>query len=164
MEEYTMLIQKSREGSVIKDSLKDFNMAISDIPFQTGGEIKEPAIVNTYGEHGERVFFPDNLWFSAYDMEVGFICKGSINTTKSKYKSFIDYLMGKDGFGTELMIYIPKFGMGRKSVRLKSIGETKMVTSNIDECLTFKCTFRVSDPVTDVVAIVADGILKLAVV
>lgn len=150
MEDYTILLQKSKDDSPMKDVLVDFGIAVEKVPFQSGGEIKELETTTPRTEHGERVHFPNKLWFSAYDMEVNFICVGERDGIVAKYNRFTDYLMGGDNQGTELKIFVPHIGIGRRKVLTKSISDFALIHSDSDSCLTFKVTFRVYDPVTHV--------------
>lgn len=159
-EEYSMLIQKSKSGSPLVDIFTRFGIAVVNAPIQLGGQAKETPTVSVYGEHGERSFYPDKLYISAYDMDIEFTCKGNRNATEDKYRQFLNYLTGFDNCGTEMKIYIPWTGIGRQCVRFKSASDFKLYTSKNDESLNFKVTFRVADPVTNIVA-TTNGLISI---
>lgn len=147
--DYDFLMQKSASGSQLKSSYDDFGFAVREIPWPDV-ETQEPAKREWPGEHGEDVYIPaSGLKLQAYDLEVQFLYKGDTGTVYAKYKALRDYLIGAGGF---LKIYDPYWKRGRQAVYARKFGELKPVRTNIDECLGIKVTFRVTDPVTDVVA------------
>lgn len=73
--EYTLLMQKAKDGSAVKSSLTDFGFAVGEIKWPVL-KIKEPARRDWPGEHGEDVFFPPQIKLEAYDLEVEFLHKG----------------------------------------------------------------------------------------
>lgn len=148
--EYTLLMQKMRQSSPVKDSLKDFGVVCTSVPFLPYEEMKELPSRGWAGEDGEDTYIPEKLPVSAYDMEVEMCYKGGITTCYTKMKSFLDYLRGNDGSGAALKLYSPFTGIGRQDVYFKSIGEIEFAKSSTDEVLTFSLVFRVTDPVTDI--------------
>ncbi len=147
--EYTLLMQKTASGSQLKSSYDDFGFAVRDIPWPDV-ETQEPAKREWPGEHGEDVYIPaSGLRLQAYDLEVELLYKGEINTAYAKYKALRDYLIGSGGF---LKLYDPYWKRGRQNVYVRKFGELKPIRTNVDECLGFKATFRVADPVTEVIA------------
>lgn len=149
--DYTLLMQKMKDGSPVKDSLADFGVVCTEVPFMPSGETKELASNDWYDEDGEDTYIPDRLPMAAYDWEVGFCYKGNLSTCYSSLKALTDYLNGRDGSGAGLKVYSSYTGMGRQGVYLKSMSDFEFTKSNLDEVLTFTATFRVTDPVTDVV-------------
>ena len=148
--EYTLLMQKMKQGSPVKDSLRDFGIVCTSIPFIPCEETKELPTRDWPGENGEDTYIPEKLPVSAYDMEVELCYKGGLGTCYTKIRSFLDYLKGNDGSGAALKIYSPFTGIGRQNVYFKSMGDIEFGKSNIDEVLTFSLVFRVTDPVTDI--------------
>ena len=54
----------------------------------------------------------------AYDIEIEFAYKGDMGTANEKIVAFLDYLIGKDGYGTELKVYDTYTQIGRQGVYL----------------------------------------------
>lgn len=153
MDDYTLLIQKTKEGSGVKDSLSDFGFAISEIPWPSE-ETQDISVRVWPGEHGEDAYIPPSgLKLKAYDLEVEFIYKGEIDTAKSAYTTFRNYLTGIDGSGGELKVYDRYWKRGRKGVYVKKIDSFEAFRSNLDESVSFKVTFRVNDPVSEIVLV-----------
>lgn len=145
-------MQKTKDGSAVKNSLTDFGFAINDIPWPAE-ETEEVATRTWVGEHGEDIYIPPSgLKLKAYDLEIEFCYKGNINTAYSAYNALRNYLTGIDGSGGELKIYDPYWRKGRKGVRVKKFGDIDPRRSNVDEGISVKVTFRVADPITDLVA------------
>lgn len=148
--DYTLLMQKTTDGSAIKSSLTDFGFAVSEIPWPDE-EAQDVAVREWPGEDGEDAYIPaSGLKLKAYDLEVKFIYKGNVNTAMAKSAAFRDYLIGAAGDGAELKLFDPYWGKGRTKARLLKITDIKAVRTNIDEGLTFKATFRIADPKTEI--------------
>lgn len=145
-------MQKSKDGSAVKDSLGAFGFAVCDIPWPDE-ETQDVSTREWPGEHGEDAYIPPSgLKLKAYDIEVEFCYKGAINTAYSAYKALRNYLTGIDGSGGELRIYDPYWRKGRKGVHVKKFGDLSPFRSNVDEGVSVKVTFRVADPVTEIEA------------
>ena len=83
----------------------------------------------------------------AYDIEVEFAYKGDMGTANEKIVAFLDYLIGKDGYGTELKVYDTYTQIGRQGVYFKSIKPDLFVRKTDEgDVVTFNITFRVTDP------------------
>lgn len=149
--EYTLLFQKSKIDSSVKDSLVDFGMVCTDIPFMPYGETKELPKRDWADEDGEDTYIPDRIPLLAFDWEIGMGYKGDLSTAQGALKTFTDYLTGKDGSGAELKVYSQFTGIGRKGIYFKGISDFDFFKTNIDEVVTFKLKLRVTDPTTDVV-------------
>lgn len=148
--EYTLLMQKTNDGSAVKDSLTDFGFAVCEIPWPSE-ETEDVAVRVWPGQHGEDAYIPPSgLKLKAYDVEVEFCYKGAVHTAYTKYKALRNYLTGIDGSGGELKIYDPYWRRGRTKVRVKKIGDLNPHRSNVDEVLPIKVTFHVADPVTEI--------------
>ena len=150
-EEYSILLQKEKEGAPIKDLVTDFELVCLSFPFQLGVEAKDVVTDDWVEENGEDSFVPDVLTLKAYnvDIEVGY--KGNEGTALTMVDSFIDYLIGLDGFGVKLKIYNPHTNIGRQGVRFLKYEPSISFKSNGEEVYTFKITFRVEDPKTRIV-------------
>lgn len=145
--EYTLLMQKTTDGSAVKSSLSDFGFAVCDIPWPDE-ETEELATRKWAGEHGEDTYIsPNGQTLQAYDVVVEFCYKGNVNTADSAYKALRDYLIGAGGF---LRIYDPYWKKGRKDVHVKKFHDREPHRSNIDEALSMKVTFRVTDPKAEI--------------
>ncbi len=148
--EYSLYMQKTKEGSEVKDSLSGFGFAVCGIQWPTE-ETQDVATRVWPGEHGEDAYIPPSgLKLKAYDLDVEFCFKGNVNTAYSAYKALRDWLCGIDGSGAELKIYDPYWRRGRTKVRVKKIGDLKTHRDNAGEVLSCKVTFRVADPMTEI--------------
>lgn len=149
-------IKKSKQGSLVREITKDFNIYCQSIPFKMFGESKELASNNWNDENGLDVYIPDTIRMSSYDLEVKFVFKGRLSDASSAIKTFIGYLTGKDGSGASLSIYDPYYKIGRKDICYKSAAdeaELKEYKEGNEKMalVEFSVTFQVNDPVTDVV-------------
>ncbi len=148
--EYTLLMQKTKDGSAVKSSLDDFGFAVCDIPWPSD-KTKEVAVREWPGVHGEDAYIPPGgLKLQAYDVEIVFSYKGAANTAYSKYKALRNYLIGASGDGAELKIYDPYWRRGRTNIRLLEIGDLEPHRDNAGEVLSAKAKFRVADPMTEI--------------
>ena len=148
--EYTLWMQKTKDGSVAKDSLSAFGFAVCAIPWPSE-ETEDVAVRVWPGLHGEDAYIPPSgLKLKAYDVEVEFCYKGAVDTAYTKYKALRNYLTGIDGSGGELKIYDPYWRRGRTKVRVKKFGDLEPHRSNVDEVLSAKVTFRVADPISEI--------------
>lgn len=149
--EYSLLMQKMKEGEAVKDSFSAFGVVCTDVPMVVGEEVKELPTRDWPDEDGEDTYVPDVLPFAAYDWEIEMCYKGAVGTAQAKMKAFRDYLTGRDGSGALMKVYAPWTKEGRQNVYLKSMETDEFWRSNVDEGVTFTVTLRVMDPVTDVV-------------
>lgn len=151
MAEYSMLMQKMKDGSAVKDSLTDFGIVCTDAPFMPFGEVKELASNDWPDEDGEDTYIPAQIPLASYDMEIGLAYKGGLGSCYTKIKAFRDYLTGRDNNGGAMKVYLPYPGIGRQNVYFKSMTDWEFDKSDVDEVLTATLTLRVTDPVTDVI-------------
>ncbi len=148
--EYSLMMQKTADGSEVKDSLADFGCAVSELQWPAV-ETQEVASRTWPGEHGEDVYIPQSgLKLKAYEMEVEFCYKGDVNTAYTAYKALRDYFIGEGGL---LRIYDPYWKIGRKGVYLKKFDNIEPYRSDVDEVMPFKVILFVTDPVTDIAAV-----------
>ena len=145
--EYELLMQKMADGSAVKSSLADFGFAVCDIPWPDE-ETQELATRKWPGEHGEDTYIsPDGQKLQAYDLTVEFCYKGDVNTADAAYTVLRDYLIGPGGF---LRLYDPYWRKGRQNVYVKKFHDRDPHRSNLDDVLSMKVTFRVTDPITEI--------------
>lgn len=149
--EYTLLLQKSKMDSPVKDSLTDFGMVCTDVPFMPCGETKDLPKRDWSDEDGEDTYIPDRIPLSAFDWGIGMGYKGGLATAQGALKKFTEYLTGKDGSGAELKVYSQFTGIGRQGIYFKGISDFDFFKTDIDEVVTFNVKFRVTDPSTNVV-------------
>lgn len=138
---HSIVFQKEKAGSPVKDLISDFGMVCLSFPFQLGFESKDVTSDDWVDEDGEDSFEPDILPLKAYDLESVIGYEGADDT---KLKSFLDYLIGLDGNGARLKAYNSHSKIGRKGLRFLKY-EPEISSSDIK---TFKITFRVTDPKT----------------
>src|SRR3712207_7097813 len=70
-------IQKIKDGSTIKETIADFDIYCSAMPFKLYAEAKEPSKREWQDEHGDDEYIPaDGLKMKAYFMDVEFCCTG----------------------------------------------------------------------------------------
>lgn len=165
---HTILFQKAGSETVV-NSYTQWGIVCSKVPFAVGTETKELAKRNWYDEHGEDTYIPSQLMFSAYDAEFEFAYKGQelatnpfdLSLALAQIDAFRKWLTGNDtssGSGAELRIYAPFSTIGRQGCHLVSFSDEDPVVHVKEEqgnvynenVLTFKATFHVTDPMTDI--------------
>lgn len=157
-----------KKGNDIRNTMSVWNIGCISIPFRVGGTVKELAKRDWPDEHGEDVFIPAKLPFEAYDAEFEMAYVGKelasnpfdVSLACSQIDNFKKWLSGNDsdeGTGAELSIYSPYTTMGRKCYLKEISGEEphvqlKQENGNLynENIVTFKVTFRVIDPMTNV--------------
>lgn len=150
--EYTLWMQKTKNGSPVKSSLDDFGFVACAITWPDE-ETQDVATRTWVGENGEDIYIsPDGLTLKAYDLSVTFCYKGEVGSAYGAYKAFRNYLTGIDSSGGQLKIYDPYWKKGRTEVYIKKFGNLTPHRSNLDEVLSVQVTFRVADPITEIVA------------
>lgn len=148
--DYTLLIQKSLSGSQTKSTLSDFGFACESVPWPDE-ETQEVTTRQWPGVHGEDAYIPPSgLKLQAYDLEVELLYKGDVHTAYAAYKKLRDYLIGADGSGAEFYLYDPYWRRGCAGVHVVKFGSPTPVRTNVDESISVKITFRVTDPATDI--------------
>ena len=131
--EYSILFQKPE--SPVKDLLTDFSMVCLDFPFRPWGETKDLVSDDWAGEDGEDTFFPEKLPMKAYDLKVEIGYKGDLGSAYQSVTSLMNYLTTD---GTELKIYNPYTGIGRRGVYLKEFENEVFVKGDV----TFRYTLK----------------------
>ena len=152
-------IQKTRLGSVIKETVADFDIYCADMPFKLFVEAKEPAKRDWLDEHGDDEYIPDGgLKMKAYTMDVKFCCKGDKFSSNAKIQKFLRYLTGLDGSGAEMKMYCTWTKIGRKGIRFDKLSDkADLIRDEDGDVLVFTITFKVNDPITDILPIVGEG-------
>lgn len=148
---YSIYFQKNKSGSPVLDTYTEWSIVCKDFPFMPYGESKDLPAREWADEDGEDTFFPEEIKLKAYDIDVEFAYKGEMGTANSKIEAFLDYLTGKGNTGTCLKVYDTYTKIGRQGVYYKSIDPDLFVRkSDEGDVITFKITFRVTDPRTSI--------------
>ena len=145
-------LQKTKPNSLVVETIKDFDIYCSKIPFKTFSDVKDPSKRDWYDEHGDDEYLPDSgLKMKAYKMDVDFCCKGTKGSVNAKINSFLAYLNGSDGSGVEMKMYCTLTKIGRSGVRFNKISDNAVLDRSDDgDILKFTVSFKVNDPVTEV--------------
>lgn len=158
-------IKKQKDGASTFDSVKKWNLYCVEFPFKLFGDIKQLPSNQFPDEDGADEYIPDVLPVEAYEVEATFGCKGKKEEVHGHIKDFILYLKGMDkenagksSYGCEVQIYDTYTGIGRQGCRLVKIGDTGYFQEIVRDdsgvadhvLLTFKLTFKVNDPTTDI--------------
>lgn len=140
----------------VNESVSKFGIFCKEIPFKVFDDVKEPAKRSWNDEDGDDEYIPkDGLKIEAYTMKVTFACKKmsaekfdvAVDDVRNKVGTFLNHL--KLGM---FKLYSSHTRIGRQNVRLKQISDSaKWKSDGNDEYLIFDVTFKVNDPVTDVV-------------
>ena len=91
--DYTLLFQKSKTGSSVKDSLADFGMVCTDVPFMPCGETKELPKRDWIDEDGEDTYIPDSIPLSAFDWEIEMGFKDLMQGTIEENTNIVEALI-----------------------------------------------------------------------
>lgn len=151
-------IQKQSKNAPVKELAEEFGIYAKDIPFVIYSAPKELPKNDWKDEDGEEVYVPDGrLPMSAYDMKVEFAYKGAVGTAGEVLAKFFDWLL--DG---SFKMYNTHTSIGRQNITVKDIDDdAKFYKDASGETVLFKVTFRVSDPVTKIKLVSADGVYNL---
>ena len=148
---YSIYFRKDKTGSPVIDTNAKWKIVCKDFPFKPSGEAKELSKRDWSDENGEDTYFPSELKIKAYDLDVEFAYKGNVNTANTQIKNFLDYLTGVSDIGTSLSVYDTYTNIGRKGIYFKSINPDLFVRKTDEgDVVTFKITFRVTDPITQI--------------
>lgn len=132
------------------ESVNEWGIFCKKIPFKIFDKVKEPASRSWHDEDGDDEYIPeDGLKLESYKMKVELACKkgGSIDDVRDNIGTFLNHL--KLGL---FKLYSSYTRIGRQDVRLDSISDSaKWKSDENGEYLIFEVTFKVNDPVTDVV-------------
>lgn len=146
-------IQKTKDNAVVKDTIADFDIYCADMPFKPFVEAKEPSKRDWLDEHGEDEYLPEGgLKMKSYTMDVKFCCKGDKFSSNKKIINFINYLVGLDGTGVEMKMYCTWTKIGRTGIRFDKLSDkAELVRGEDGDTLVFTITFKVNDPLSDIV-------------
>ena len=159
---YKLLIQQqtyngstySDVGNVV-DTLASYHMACQEMPFKHLPELKDLPKREWNDESGEDVYIPlDGVKFKAYDLDIKFLYVGTKEAISTDLKNFIDFLYGRNNGGAALMsMYDEYTKSGRRGMYVTKVDNELFFfnDASIDAIAEFKVTFRVTDPVTNVV-------------
>lgn len=122
-------------------------------------EVKELPSHDYIGEHGEDTYIPSFIPLKSYDMTIQFYYKGGMDLCYTNVvEGFISYLIGNKPINDDynsineggLIIYDPYNRVGKQKVYMKVFDPENMVMSSDGESLSFKITFHITDPVSNV--------------
>ena len=146
---------KAEDGSdkyPVLDLVESFGIYGKEIPFVVGGEVKNVHTNEWYDEDGDEEYVPDKLLLKAYDITIDFAYKGKQRSANEKVLSFIDYLTGRTDGASVMKLYSTYTGIGRQNVRLVKVNDDcELVREKGYDVLIFKVTFKINDPVTNIV-------------
>ena len=151
-------IQKMGSSDSVHESVSTWGIWCKSIPFVIARGVKEPAKNDWYDEHGDDEYIPvEGLYMQAYTMKVEFGCKvisagtgiAAVSDVRAKVTSFLEYLRTSG----MMKLYSSYTGIGRQEVRLVEVDDnaTWDKSDEGNQFLIFSVTFKVNDPVTDVV-------------
>lgn len=155
-----MGVDSSENPYPVKESVAAWGIFCKDIPFKLMEKVKEPAGRNWHDEHGCDEFIPSTgLYVDAYEMTVELACKKlsskeattygvSVSDVRTKVNTFLTYLR-QSGM---MKMYSTHTGIGRQDVRFVSVdNNAKWEKQDGVEFLVFSVTFKVNDPITDII-------------
>lgn len=147
-----LYIQKTKENSTVKCTVDDFDIYCMDIQFSPIQEVKELPNNDWFDEHGDDEYIPEALCVKAYTWDIKFACKGAFKTVNEKINAFVAYLTGADGSGAEMKMYSSYTQIGRQGVRFMKMDDSaELIRDKNGDILMFNVTFKVNDPVTNIV-------------
>lgn len=149
---YAIYFKKMKDDALVVEPFDNWGIVCKEFPFKLYGNAKELPVNDWKDKDGDDEYVPKGLKMSAYEMDVDFVYKGDMGTANLNVKGFLDYLTGRDGTGAELMVYDTFTKIGRQRVRFSAVSEDifSRQSGGVD-VLVFTVTFKVNDPVTDVV-------------
>lgn len=150
----SLLIRKGDSGTVY-DTETQWGVVCSGFPFKVYSETKSLPQNDWADEDGLDVYYPSRLRIKAYSLDVELACKSTSGNLATMVKSFLDYLTGQSTSGTSLTIYDTHTKIGRKGCYVTGIDNDMYVKqrlngNGVEEVATFKVTFNVCDPLTQV--------------
>ena len=141
------------------ESVKTWGIWCKDIPFILAGDVKDVAKRTWNDEHGDDEYLgKEGLYLEAYTMKVKLGCKKipagntagipAVDDVKQNVENFLKYLR-ESGM---MKLYSSHTRIGRRNVRLESVSDdAKWKSEDGEEWLIFEMTFKVNDPVTDII-------------
>lgn len=155
--DYSILFQKSA-GSRAMDLQDDFDFVCTFIE-EGDFETKELEKNEWADEHGDDVYIPSVMRFNGFEIKLGVVYTGPINTHNEKLGTLLSYLTGSDGFLSNdgLKVYSERLHRGYKKVYLKNVTERSLYKTDSHECFECVVVLRVADPITIVSAVTTNG-------
>jgi hypothetical protein len=155
--DYSILFQKSVDNRA-KDLQDDFGFVCTSIE-EGDYETKELEKNEWLDEHGDDVYIPSVMRFNSFEIRLGVVYTGAINTHNTKLSALLAYLTGSNGVldSNGLKIYSERLHRGYTKVYLKSVTERSLYKTETDECFECAVTLQVADPITIVSATTTDG-------
>ena len=157
----SMLMQKMVDGSPVVNLYRQWGVICTKIPMPKI-ESKDIPVRDDKGEDGEDAYIPSHLPVKAYDLTIEFGYVGEIGLCYTNiFNGFLAYLLGTPptvtGYDaiTEggFKMYDKYNGIGRRKVYLKTFDPDGLIYLDDGDHLTFKLTFRITDPITDIMLI-----------
>ncbi len=149
MDYYKVYMQLEADGSDVVETIDDYGLYCMDIPFAVATGAKELTKRDWHDEDGEDVYMPkDGLRLSAYDIDVKFGYRGGRFGANDSINAFLDFV--RRGM---LKMYCDYTRIGRRHVVFSKLSDKATLVRDIDEgdLLVITATFRVCDPVTNIV-------------
>lgn len=137
---------------------KQWNIIATKVPMPKI-EAKEIPAHDFGGENGEDAYIPSFIPIKPYDFTIEFAYKGKLDSCYDNiYLGLLKYLRGKAPATNDydsiteggFIMYDKHNKIGRKNVYLKNFEPDELIQMSDGDHLTFKLTFRVTDPATDV--------------
>ena len=154
----SLLIQKMVTNAPTVNIYKQWNIVCTNMPLPKY-EVKDIPVHDFNDENGDDAYIPSFMPLKAYDIVMEFAYKGSLdNCYNDIFLGFFAYLLGSAPANYDydtiteggFKIYDRFNKIGRQKVYVKLFDPENVVHINDGDHLTFKLTFRVTDPVTDI--------------
>lgn len=136
----------------VYESVAAWGIWCKDIPFKVMDKVKAPAKRVWSDEHGDDEYIPsEGLYLESYTMKVELGCKkidGDVDDVRENVGNFLEWLRSSG----MIKLYSSYTRIGRQNVRLEQVDDKATWKSEGgEEYLVFGVTFKVNDPVTDIV-------------
>lgn len=140
----TILIQKTKKESVLKESETDFRIVVLDVSLP---DIEAKGLQsNDYSdESGDDTFIPERLNEKGYDFHITVGYKGKVENWENDMDSFLDYITGYDGTGVEMLVYMCHHRIGRKCRMVKVTRPIPFINGGV-AVVEFEIHFHVDSP------------------
>lgn len=118
-----------------------------DVPFIVGGEAKDLPSNDWGDEDGLEEWIPEEgIPLKSYDMEVSFFYKGDPSEGLKRISSFRDYLTGRDGNSTTMLIFSEHSLTGTEVRFVGMSPKPEYIRTNRGVVLKTTVTLKVVDP------------------
>jgi hypothetical protein len=159
-----LLMQKMTADSPVVNLFRQWGIVCTELPLPKM-DIKDLPAHDFSGEHGEDAFIPSYIPVKPYDLTMKFAYKGDMDLYFANiFEGFIRYLVG-NAPSTEdydsiteggFKIYDRHNCFGRQRVHFKNFDPETLVHDTSGDHLSFKITFRFTDPMTAITLIDPD--------